>query len=201
MGMQIYAASPARRSRQIAGDVAALIGIGLSVAIGVLVASLIRALAAVGRAVEGAGSSFHDRLSTAAEALARLPLVGDAASRPLSSAGGAGTALADAGRQQEQLIGHLALAVGLILAIVPSLVILRFWLVRRVRFARQAAEARRLSESDGGLQLLAFRALVASDTRELMRMHPNPIASWSAGDALEQRLLAELALRDAGVLR
>ncbi|AMM21239.1 hypothetical protein AX769_15230 [Frondihabitans sp. PAMC 28766] len=171
------------------------------VAIGVVVAGLIRALADVGRSVEGAGTSLHDRLDGAANALGKVPLIGGAASAPLENAGGAGTALADAGRQQQDLIGHLALAAGLILAIVPSLVILRFWLVRRVRFARGAAEARRLSKSDGGLQLLAFRALVAGDTAELMRMTPNPIASWSAGDALEQRLLAELALRDAGVLR
>jgi hypothetical protein len=199
--MQIYSAAPAARTRQIAGDVVAVVGIVLFVVLGVVVAGVIEALADVGRTVENAGSRLRSTLGDAAETLGGVPLVGKSASAPLQQASQVGDTFVDAGQRQQELIGHLSLAAGLVVSLVPIAVILVVWLRPRLRFVRRVAEVRGLSLTDGGLQLLAFRALATGDSAGLLRLSPNPVAAWSAGDDLEQRQLAEFALREAGVLR
>lgn len=199
--MQIYSAAPAARTRQLAGDVVALVGIGVFIVLGVAIAGIIGALADVGKTVENAGSRLRSTLGDAAETLGGVPLVGKSASAPLERASQVGSTFVDAGQRQQELIGHLSLVAGLVVALVPIAVILIVWLRPRVRFARRAAEMRQLSLTDGGLQLLAFRALATGDSTALLRLSPNPVAAWSAGDDLEQRQLAEFALREAGVLR
>lgn len=199
--MQLYAVSPLARSRQVVVDVLALAGIVLFVVLGVLTAAFVRTFADFGKSVENAGLTFHDRLSGAAATLGGVPLVGNAASAPLRSAGGAGTTLAEAGQRQQDLVGHAALLLGLAVALVPIALILRAWLRRRVAFVRRAARANGLAASDAGLELLALDALSLGDRKEVLRISPNPAAAWRNGDALEIRMLAEVALRDAGVLR
>jgi hypothetical protein len=138
-------------------------------------------------------------MADAAFRLGDVPLIGPGASRPFSSASDAGAALAEAGRDQQALVDHAAVTVGLVVALVPILVVLRVWLWRRIAFARRAAEARSLSSTAGGAELLALRALSTARASALLRLSPDPVAGWRSGEPVLIRGLTELALRDAGV--
>jgi len=199
--MQFYSASPLARTRQIVADIIAIVLIIVFVVLGVVVAGVIRALADVGRTVEDAGTKLHGTLSDAAGSLGKVPLVGHDASAPLRRASEAGTTLVTAGQQQQQLVGHVSLIVGLTVALVPSILILVIWLTRRVRFVRGATRARTLSVSEAGVELLALRALTNGPEDALLRVSPNPAAAWRNGEPRVVRSLADLELRRAGVLR
>jgi hypothetical protein len=104
-----------------------------------------------------------------------------------------------AGRDQQSLVGTIALVLGLLVALVPIAFIVRHWLLRRVSFVRRAAAARSLAATPGGTELLALRALSSRKPAALLKAHPDPVAAWRAGDPRVVRQLADLALRDAGV--
>jgi len=199
--MQLYSDVPTARVRQLVGDVVSLVVVVASIVAGVTVAAAISALAEVGRTVERAGADLQGTLSDAAEAIARLPIVGDAASSPISDASGAGATLVDAGRQQQELVGQLALVAGLAIAVLPILVVLRTWVARRVAFVRRAGDVRALAASAGGDDLLALRALAGQEPRLLRAVAADPVAAWRRGDPDAVRALADLALHDAGVRR
>jgi len=197
--VQIYSEVPAARARQVVGDVVAVAVVVLAVVAGVAVAGAISALAEVGRTVERAGAGLQGTLADAAEALDGLPLVGGAASAPFTSASGAGATLVDAGRQQQELVGQLALVAGLAVALVPVLVVLRSWGARRLAFVRRARDVRRLAAGPGGDDLLALRALAGQEARVLRSVADDPVGGWRRGDPATVRALADLALRDAGL--
>ncbi|ROQ41382.1 hypothetical protein EDF46_0760 [Frondihabitans sp. PhB188] len=199
--MQIYSGDAAHRARQTLADVTALAGIVAFAVLGAVVAGLVATLAQVGRSIETAGSDFRSRLADAADTLGGVPLIGPTASAPLQRASDAGSTLVDAGQRQQEIVGQLSLIAGLVVALVPIGIILLAWLRPRLAFVRRARVTRKLAQTDGGLELLAFRALASGDVDALLRINPNPVAAWSAGDALEQRQLAELALHEAGVVR
>jgi hypothetical protein len=199
--MQIYSASPAARARQLTADVLAIAGIVLFAALGVATSTLISALADLGQGVEDAGQQFQSTMADAASAVGDIPLVGRGAGTPFQDASEAGAALAAAGRDQQQLVQTLAVVAGLVVALVPIALIARYWFVRRMAFARRAAAVRALAGSRGGVELLALRALSCGRNRDLLGVSPDPVADWRRGDAAVVRRLAELALRDAGVVR
>ncbi|MBT1636581.1 hypothetical protein [Clavibacter michiganensis] len=197
--MQLYSALPLVRARQIAADTAALAGIVVSVLLGIAVAALIRPLGDLGRSMEQAGTRLGTAMSDAADSLGGLPLVGDAARGPFEDASGIGAGLEQAGRDQQSLVGTVALLLGLLVALVPIAFIVRHWLLRRISFVRRASAARSLASTPGGTELLALRALSSRKPASLLKAHPDPVAAWRAGDPRVVRQLADLALRDAGV--
>ena len=137
--MQLFSALPLVRARQIAADTAALAGIVVSVLVGIAVAALIRPLGDLGRSMEESGTRLSGSMTDAADALGRLPLVGDAARGPFEDASGIGSGLVQAGRDQQSLVGTIALVLGLLVALVPIAFIVRHWLLRRISFVRRAA--------------------------------------------------------------
>ena len=199
--MQIYSASPLARARQLTADVLAVAAIVLFATLGVVTSTLIAALADLGRGIEDAGRGFQSTMSDAASTIGDIPLVGEGAGTPFRDASEAAAALAAAGRDQQQLVQTLAVVAGLIVALVPIALIARLWFVRRVAFARRAAAARVLAASPGGVELLALRALSGGSDRELLAVSADPVADWRSGNAAVVRRLADLALRDAGVVR
>jgi hypothetical protein len=198
-GMQLYSASAPVRARQIAADVVALALIVAAVVAGLASAAFIRTFADLGRRVEDAGLGFQRSMGDAAETIAGLPLVGEAAGRPFVGAGEAASTLVAAGRDQQEAVGAASLVVGLLVAGVPIVVVLLTWLRRRIAFVRRAAAVSALHRSEGGDDLLALRALSVLDPAVLRSVAPNPVAAWRTGDADVVGRLADLALRDAGV--
>lgn len=198
-GMQLYSAQPAERIRQIVADVFAIAFIIASVLAGVAVGALIGTLAALGRGIESAGSGFENTMADAAGTLGSIPLLGDSASAPFASASSAGQTLAEAGRQQQQFVGNVALVTGIVIAALPIALVLLVWLRPRLAFVRRAALVSRLSATPGGTELLALRALVGQRPEALVAGSADPVSGWRRGDPATIRSLAALELRSAGV--
>lgn len=197
--MKLYSDFPLVRSRQIASDVVAAAVVVLAILLGVAVYSAIVALAQVGVNLQGAGDGFRQNMADAADTLGGVPLIGSGIRGPFDSASDAGQTLADAGTGLATGVRIAATVVGLLVAIVPVLIVVRFWLLRRLRFARTAGTAAALSRSAAGLDLLALRALAGRDPKTLFALDPAPVDAWRRGEPRVVGALAELALREAGV--
>jgi len=197
--MRLYSDFPLARTAQLTADAIALAAIVISIVLGVAVGGLIAGFADFGRQVETVGTDLERTMSDAADTLGDVPLVGDGIRSPFDTASDAGGSLAEAGREQQEAVGRGALVAGLLVALVPVAVIARYWLTRRVRFARRAAEAARLAAAPGGLDLLALRALAARRPAELLAVDPDPTGAWRRADPAAVRALAALTLREAGV--
>ena len=197
--MKLYSDFAGRRTAQIFAD---LIGIGLiAVAIwgAVLIHAAIVVLADVGKSLEDAGDGFRKTMTDAGDTLGGVPLIGGGIRAPFDAASGAGGLLAQAGQTQQDVVDTAALVIAITAAVLPILVILFFWLRPRLRFARRATSAYRVSQLADGVQLLALRALVSGDAKRLHAVGEHPVEAWRHGEAVVVRALAALELREAGV--
>jgi hypothetical protein len=197
--MKLYSDYPARRTSQILADLIALAVIAAAVWVGVVVYAAIAVLAAFGRSIEDAGNGFEQTMADAGDTLGGVPLIGDGIRQPFDAASGAGTLLAQAGQAQQELVMTAALTVAIAVAALPILLVLWIWLRRRLGWARRATEARNLSRLPDGPDLLALRALVNADFRELHDIDREPVDAWRRGEKKVVRALAQLELREAGV--
>jgi TRAP-type C4-dicarboxylate transport system permease small subunit len=197
--MKLYSDFPARRTAQIVADLIALGLIAVFVWTGVLVYGAIAVLAAFGKTIEDAGDGFEKTMADAGDTLGGVPLIGGGIRQPFDAASGAGTLLAQAGQAQQDLVMTVALVIGIVVAAIPILLVLWIWLRRRGRWARRATEARNLSRMPDGPDLLALRALVNADFRDLHDIHGEPVDAWRRGEKKVVRALAQLELREAGV--
>jgi hypothetical protein len=197
--MSFYSDFTPRRVRQIAADAAALLLLGLSIAAGAFVHSLINALASVGDGLHQAGTGFELTMIDLGDRLGSVPLIGDGIRGPFDAASGAGGTLAEAGASVRSFIELTAVIAGIGVAMLPIALLLLVWLWARVRFARRNAEARAILRLADGQELLALRALQSSTADELAAVSPHAARDWRAGDAATVRGLAALAARDAGV--
>ena len=197
--MKLYSDFAGRRTAQIFAD---LIGIGLIVLViwgALLIHAAIMVLDEVGKSLKGAGDGFQKTMSNAGNTLGGVPLIGGGIRAPFDAASGAGGLLAQAGQAQQNLVDTAALVIAIASAVLPILVILFFWLRPRLRFARRATRAYRVSRLADGVQLLALRALIDGDAKELHAVAERPVESWRHGEVTVVRALAALELREAGV--
>lgn len=197
--MKLYSDFAGRRTAQIFAD---LIGIGLIALViwgAVLIHAAIMVLDEVGKSMKGAGDGFQKTMTDAGNSLGGVPFIGGGIRAPFDAASGAGGLLAQAGQAQQNLVDTAALVIAIAAAVVPILVILFFWLRPRLRFARRATSAYRVSQLADGVQLLALRALIDGDAKELHRVAERPVEAWRHGEVTVVRALAALELREAGV--
>lgn len=197
--MKLYSDFAARRTAQIFADLIALGLIGLAIWGAILVRAAIMVLDQVGKSMKGAGDGFQKTMTDAADTLGGVPLIGGGIRAPFDAASGAGGLLAQAGQAQQNLVDTAATVIAIVAAVVPIAVILIFWLRPRVRFARRATRAYRVSQLTDGVQLLALRALIDGDAKELHMVAERPVEAWRHGEASVVRALAALELREAGV--
>ena len=197
--MKLYSDFAGRRTAQILADVVAVGLIALVVWGAVLIHAAIAVLDQVGKNLKGAGDGFQKTMSDAGDTLGGVPLIGGGIRAPFDAASGAGGLLAQAGQAQQDLVDTAALVIAIASAVVPILVILFVWLRPRVRFARRPTRAYRISQLADGMQLLALRALVDGDARELHTVAERPVEAWRHGEVGVVRALAALELREAGV--
>ncbi|MBW3590887.1 MAG: hypothetical protein KY393_03395 [Actinobacteria bacterium] len=151
--MQLYAEVPARRARQIVAEVLTVVGVALSVRAGIAVHGSIAQLAEPGRAAQDAGLSVADAAGRGERAAADLPLVGSTLRRPFEALRDGGVSLAEAGQAQQAFVADLAWWFGVLVAALPVLVLLGFYVPRRVRWVREASAAMRLAEMPEGIQV------------------------------------------------
>jgi hypothetical protein len=198
--VKLYADRRGRTFAQILGDLSAVAWTILWVRLAWIVHDSVLTLGAPGRGLEDAGGGLERSLRSAAETASRVPLVGDELRSPLEAAAGAGRTLAQAGRDQQQVVADVATTLAVVTLVLPLTLVL-WWLVRRLRWVREATAARRLLDRDPDASLLALRALARQPLSRLGALAADPAAGWRNGDPDTVAALAELELARLGVRR
>jgi hypothetical protein len=194
-----YASTPGRFTLQIISDIAVVLWTALWVLIGMAVHSAVSTIAQFGRQVDSSAGGMGRNLNSASERAHRIPMIGDALSKPFSAAGDAAHNLAGAGHNLDTTATWLAVVLALAVAAPPMLAIVVPWLIRRVRFVRRKWTMVGLTTTRGGEQLLALRALANRPLRRLAAVSSDPVGAWRREEAAAVRGLAELELRAAGI--
>ncbi|MGI5214421.1 hypothetical protein [Plantactinospora sp. CA-290183] len=197
--MRIYADRFPAAARQLLTDLLVLAWVYLWIRAAMWLHDLVQKLAVPGQKLEGAGGGLADNLADAGGKVGRLPLVGDELTAPFERAADAARSMADAGRDQQALVGDLALALSLALLVFPLALVLFGWLPLRVRWMRRAGAARALRAAPAGRDLLALRALASQPLPKLTRIHPDVAQAWRRGDDATVDALAALELRALGL--
>lgn len=197
--MKLYADPLPRRVLQVAGDVALVVAVVVSIWLGRVVHEAVMGLAAPGRRLESAGTSLAERLRDAGSTVGGIPYVGDDVERPFEGAGSSADQLAAAGRNQVEAVETLAFWLGLAVALVPVVIALAVYLPPRIRFVRRATAGQALVDSGADLDLFALRAMTHQPLHVLARISPDPAGAWRARDPDVVRRLAILELRDVGL--
>jgi hypothetical protein len=197
--MKLYSDFAGRRTAQIVADLIGIVLIALIIWGAVLIHAAIDVLGQVGKSLEDAGDGFRKTMTDAGNTLGGVPLIGGGIRQPFDAASSAGGLLAQAGQAQQNLVETAALIIAIASAVLPILIVLFFWLRPRLRFARRATTAYRIAQLNDGVPLLALRALVSSDAKELHRLAEHPVEAWRNGESEVVRALATLELREAGI--
>ena len=196
-----YATTPARLLAQLISDFVVGVWIAIWVVVGMAVHSAVATIADFGRDVESGANGIAGNLDHAGENADKVPLIGDALSKPLAAAGGFARDIAGAGAQLNSTATWLAWLLALAVAAPPIMAIAGPWLVLRLRFFRRKWVA-----------LTLARRLRASNCSRCGRW---PTGRWPSsrrstptrsarGDARTRAAisgLAALELRAAGVAR
>jgi hypothetical protein len=185
--------------RQLLTDILVVIWVYAWIRAGLWVHDMVLKLGVPGQKLEGAGTGIADNLADAGSKVGRVPLVGDQLTKPFNGAADAARSLADAGRQQQEIVGNVSLVVALAVVAVPLALVLFLWLPLRLRWMRRAGVARAVRDQPAGRDLLALRALAGRPLNELAKLGPDIAQSWRNGDAAAVDALAALELKDLGL--
>lgn len=197
--MKLYADAPARRTRQVLGDLVLVAWVVAWALVGGTLHEGVSELAGPGRQTDQSASSMADGLRDAGSRLDDLPLVGSDVASPFERAAGASDGLAAAGRSSVRVVERLALLLGLTVALVPALAGVLVHLPRRWRFVRAATAGARFVDSTDDLDLFALRALAHQPLHVLARISDDPAGAWRRQDPVVVRRLAEAELLDTGL--
>lgn len=199
--MTWYSEIPARRTRQIAGDIWLVAWSALWIWAAARLYDLVMNLAAPGLVVSSSATDLAGRFDDAGAAVGQVPLIGDALQSPFDGMGGAAIAIADAGQASADAVGLLARFLAVALAVLGIASWAMVWVPIRVAFIRRATAARRFLDSTEDLDLFALRAMARQPLHLLARISDDPAGAWRRGD---QRVIGELAaleLRAEGLAR
>jgi len=195
----LYADRPATATRQFLTDLFVVAWIGFWIWAAMWIHDLVQRLAAPGQKVEGAGDGMADNLTEAGSKVDQIPGVGGALATPFERAADAARSLADAGRDQQEVVGQLALALSVAIVVVPLALVLVGWLPLRVRWIRRAGAASALRGGPAGRDLLALRALTNQPVRRIAAIGADPVGAWRKADPATVDALAKLELRSLGL--
>ncbi|SIR86059.1 hypothetical protein [Micromonospora avicenniae] len=197
--MKIYADRFPTAARQFLTDLLVVVWVYAAIRGALWLHDLVQKLAVPGQKLEGAGGGLADNLAEAGGKVGRVPLVGDELTAPFERAAGAARALAEAGRDQQELVDQLAVALAVAVLIFPLGLVLVGWLPLRVRWIRRAGSAAKLATAPAGRDLLALRALAGQPLDRLTRIAPDVAEAWRRGDDATVEALAALELRRLGL--
>jgi hypothetical protein len=195
----MYADRLPKAIRQLLTDILVVIWVYAWIRAGFWIHDTVLKLAVPGQKLEGAGTGLADNLADAGGKVGRVPLVGDELTAPFTRAAEAARSMADAGRQGQEIVGNLSLAIALLVVAVPLALILFVWLPWRLRWMRRAGVAGAVRDQPAGRDLLALRALATQPLNKLSKLGPDIAQSWRNGDASAVDALAALELRDLGL--
>lgn len=197
--MKIYADRLPTAARQLCTDLLVVAWVYLAVRGALWLHDLVQKLGVPGQKLEGAGSGLADNLADASRKIGRVPLVGDELTTPFERAAGAARSMAEAGRDQQELVDQLALALAVAVLVFPLSIVLFGWLPLRLRWMRRAGAAAALRSAPAGRDLLALRALAGQPLGRLTRLGPDVAEGWRRGDDATVDALAALELRELGL--
>ena len=199
--MTWYSEIPARRTRQIAGDIWLIAWSALWIWAAVRLYDLVMNLAAPGLAVSSSATDLASRFDDAGAAVGQVPLIGDALQSPFDGMGGAAIAIADAGQASADAVSLLARFLAIALAVLGIASWAMVWVPIRLAFIRRATAARRFLDSTEDLDLFALRAMARQPLHLLARISDDPAGAWRRGDREVISALASLELRAEGLAR
>ncbi|GGI07512.1 hypothetical protein [Egicoccus halophilus] len=194
--MKLYADPGPRLATQVAGDLAALASVVVTVRVATRLREQVLGFGVAADRVQSSGERVSSGASAAGTALTDLPLVGGALSAPFEVVADAGRDLAAAGSEAGgSLDGLAALLPALLVAVVVGYLVAH-WLPARVAWVREVAEVQRLGHTPDADRLLAHRALARRPLHELRRDGADPVADLAAGHWTS---LADLERRALGL--
>ena len=197
--VKLYAERLPTAIRQLLTDIVVVIWVYLWIRAGLWVNDMVEKLAVPGQKLQTAGGGIADNLADAGSKVNRVPLVGDQLVRPFNGAADAARSIADAGRQQQEIVDQMAWVLAILAVSVPLALVLFLWLPLRLRWMRRAGVASSVRREPAGRDLLALRALASQPLDELTKLGPDIAQSWRNGDAEAVDALAELELRRLGL--
>jgi hypothetical protein len=194
-----YSTRPLRLFVQLISDISVFVWTVIWVFVGLAVHSAISTIAEAGRQVESGSKGIAGNLASAGHGVQNIPLVGDAASKPLTAAADAALNLAGAGHDLDTTASWLAVVLALAVAATPILAVAGPWLFLRLRFFRRKWTVTALAATAAGQQLLALRALANRSPAKLAAVSADPVGAWRREDPVIMHALAALELRSAGI--
>jgi hypothetical protein len=197
--VKLYAEKPSTALRQLIVDLFVVAWVYLWVRAAMGLYNTIEKLAVPGQKLAAAGDGMAKQLHDAGGKVRRVPIAGDDLAGPFNSAGDAATDVADAGRQQQEIVHQVALVASIGLLALALSVVLLWWLPRRLAWIDRASAAARIRSGPAGKDLLALRALVTQPLTKLAAMDPDIAAAWRRGDADAVDRLAKLELSGIGL--
>ena len=197
--MKLYAERVPTAIRQLLTDIVVVIWTYLWIRAGFWVHDMVEKLAVPGQRLQTAGGGIADNLADAGGKVNRVPLVGDELVKPFNGAASAARAIAEAGRQQQQVVHQMSVVLAIVAVAVPLALVVFLWLPLRLRWMRRAGVASVVRAEPAGRDLLALRALASRPLNELTRLGPDIAQSWRNGDAEAVDALAELELKRLGL--
>ena len=201
--LTLYPQVPRLRTRQIVRDIVVVLLLAFFVWCGLKVYDVVAALHVLGAGVKEAGTTVQGGFTSVADAVSGIPVVGGPLGSAFTTAGqDTGGNVATLGQSGEDAVYLLAKVLGVVVALLPSLVLAVTVLPRRIRSIREMSSARRVAELDPydpeRRRLLAMRAAFGLPYRELLPYTDDPLGDLVAGryDALVAAALADVGLTD-----
>lgn len=162
-----------------------------------VVVGLSEPIESIGRTTD----TLAHRVDEAARQLGDVALIGDQLSAPFHSIADTLRQLTTGSEEQVATIHQIGLFVFLIVWLMPSLTYALWYVPRRIRRAREAAQARRYIDERADLDLFALRAMANAPMTRLATISDDPVTAWRSGDKFVIDQLADLELRRVGIGR
>ncbi len=197
--VKLYADVPARRTRQVIGDVWLVAWSVLWIWVAVRLHELIMNLATPGLAIAEGATDLAGSITSAGESISSVPLVGETLGTPFDGMSDAALSIADAGQATADAVALLARFLSIALAVLAITSFAVFWVPFRIGFVRRATAAQRFVDANEDLDLFALRAMARQPLHVLARITDDPAGAWRRGDQPVINALAALELREEGL--
>ncbi|MDR0849252.1 MAG: hypothetical protein LBN10_09520 [Propionibacteriaceae bacterium] len=179
--------------------------------------SLSGTMGAAGVSVAQAGTDMSSSWIAAADQVSNVALVGPMLSVPLSATAlsidsafstistpfsSASTGLDELATSMLQLVSIIntfAIVVAILIFLVPVVAYAWKWLPWRFSFVRRASAGTRLLSAESAPELFALRAMATAPMHDLLKITPDPMGAWKAGNPEVIARLANLSLAEHGL--
>lgn len=196
--MSWYAPGP-ERGRQIAADIFVVVWVAVWFFIARFIHSTIDAMGHPARASANMLRDMAEQMDKASQSAARVPAVGDEMGVPFRMLARLLRDLIGQVESQVAETSNAATTVSVLAFLIPVLVVVAWWLARRVSRSGSATAAQIILDEKTDLDLYALRAMAHVSMDELAAVSNDPVGAWRAGDRKIIRRLAELEFARAGI--